>query len=415
MLFRFGATEPPQAPVRLAHPEISAENLKMSRPLIALAAGLSLLGAGEASAAACNARGDGFDGWLAGFKADAVAAGLDAAAFDPAVIKKDRGQGVFSQTFAEFAGRMVNANRLQVGSQRIAKNAELFARIEAQYGVPAPVIVAVWGLESDFGANTGTFPTLQSLATLASDCRRPDMFRGELMDALRIVARGDLDPSEMKGAWAGELGQTQFLPSNYVKYAVDYDGDGRPNLIKSAPDVLASTANYLASLGWTRGAPWLVEVNIPTELPWDQADIAIKKQPGEWKAMGITGANGPIPEGEAGLYLPMGRYGPAFLAYHNFDVYLGWNESLVYATTAAYFATRLGGAPAVGKGNGIVEALGAADIATIQGALTARGLDAGPRDGKLGRKTRLAIRSFQIGAGLPADGWPDSALLAALR
>ena len=394
------------------------------RLLIALSTGLSLACGFSAAAATCNATGDGFGTWLPEFKGQAVAAGipsdvversLDGVAYDPSVIKKDRSQGVFSQTFAEFAGRMVNANRLTLGAQRIQKNADLFARIEQQYGVPAAAIVAVWGLESDFGANNGTFPTLQALATLSFDCRRPAMFQAELLDALRIVARGDLAPEEMKGAWAGELGQTQFLPSNYVKYAVDFDGDGKPNLIKSAPDVLASTANYLHSLGWAAGQPWLVEVNIPANLPWDQADIDIKKQPEEWKAMGVTGTNGPIPAGEAGLYLPMGRFGPAFLAYHNFDVYLGWNESLVYATTAAYFGTRLAGAPAVGKGNGPVEALGAADVLAVQTALANKGYDPCPQDGKLGRKTRLAVRDFQIKAGLPADGWPDSALLTALH
>ncbi len=389
----------------------------------AFALGLPLM-ATPAMAATCSAKGDGFGAWLAGYSKTLVDGGLPAnvvqsslagVAFDPAVIKKDRGQGVFSQTFAEFAGRMVNQNRLTVGAQKIKTNADLFARITAQYGVPPQVIVAVWGLESDFGANTGDFPTLQSLATLAYDCRRPAMFQNELLDAIQIVARGDLSPAEMKGAWAGELGQTQFLPSNYLRYAVDFDGDGRRNLIKSAPDVLASTANYLQSLGWAPGQPWLVEVNIPGNLPWDQADIPIKKPVAEWQAMGVSGANGAIPDGLAALYLPMGRFGPAFLAYHNFDVYLGWNESLVYSTTAAYFATRLSGAPPVGKGNGPVEALGAADIAFIQGALKAQGFDAGPKDGKLGQQTREAVRGFQMKAGLPADGWPDSALLQALR
>ena len=265
--------------------------------LTALAVGLPVL-ATPSLAATCSAKGDDFGTWLAGYSktlvdaglpADTVQSALSGISFDPAVIKKDRGQGVFSQTFAEFAGRMVNKNRLTVGAQKIKANADIFGRIQAQFGVPAEVIVAVWGLESDFGANTGDFPTLQSLATLAYDCRRPVMFQNELLDALQIVARGDLAPSEMKGAWAGELGQTQFLPSNYVRYAVDFDGDGRRNLIKSAPDVLGSTANYLHSLGWTPGQPWLVEVDIPSNLPWDQADLPIKKPVSEWQAMGGAG------------------------------------------------------------------------------------------------------------------------------
>lgn len=397
----------------------------MKRSLLTtILAGAAVLSSASAQAADCDARGVGFDGWLARYQGQAIAAGLPAAAvekalagltFDPAVIKKDRGQGVFSQTFATFAGRMVNANRMSVGAKKIAANAALFRRIETQYGVPAEVITAVWGLESDFGANTGTFATLRSLATLSYDCRRPELFRGELMQALEIVARGDLTPAEMTGAWAGELGQMQFLPSNYVKYGVDEDGDGRRDLIRSAPDAIASTANYLNALGWIPGAPWLVEVSIPGNLPWDQADLSIKKPTSEWQAMGVAGAHGAIPAGAAALYLPMGRFGPAFLAYHNFDVYLGWNESLVYATTAAYFATRLEGAPPVGKGNGPVEALGAGDIAFVQQALARQGHDVGPIDGKLGQMTREAVRDFQIKAGLPADGWPDSALLKALR
>lgn len=386
---------------------------------LALFAGLSL-----PASAACRASGNGFDAWLQEFKQRAVEGGiapaivetaLNGVTYDAAVIKRDRGQGVFNQTFAEFAGRMVSGNRLKGGAAQIAKNRALFDRIEATYGVPPEVLVAVWGLESDFGANTGDFSTLRALATLAFDCRRPAMFQAELFDALQIVQRGDLSPAEMRGAWAGELGQTQFLASNYLRYAVDFDGDGRRNLIKSRADVMASTANYLKTLGWKAGQPWLVEVDIPRDLPWDQADLDIKKSTAEWQRMGVSARKGAIPGGNAALYLPMGRNGPAFLAYHNFDVYLGWNESLVYATTAAYYATRLNGAPAVGKGNGTVEKLSADQIATVQKKLAAAGINPGPIDGKLGRQTREAVRTAQMQLGLPADGWPDSALIAALR
>jgi lytic murein transglycosylase len=386
---------------------------------------LSLAAALAASpaAAACKASSAGFGAWLEGYKSQAIAQGLPAdvvnsalsgVSYDASVIKKDRGQGVFSQTFLEFAGRMVAGYRLTGGAQQIKKNRQLFDQIEAQYGVPPAVLVSVWGLETDFGANTGDMSTLQALATLAFDCRRPEKFQAELFDALQIVQRGDLSAAEMRGAWAGELGQTQFLPSNYLRYAVDFDGDGRANLIKSKADVMASTANFLASLGWQRGQPWLVEVDVPTDLPWDQAHLAQKRNVGDWQAMGVRGAHGEIPPGDAALYLPMGRNGPAFLAYHNFDVYLGWNESLVYATTAAYYATRLAGAPPVGQGNGPVDKLDAKQIKAIQQALANRGIDPGPIDGKLGAKTREAVRTVQIQLGLPADGWPDHALLSAL-
>lgn len=373
--------------------------------------------------AACRASGEGFGPWLQDYRSEAVASGVPAGIvdealagvdYDPAVIKKDRGQGVFSQTFLEFSGRMVEGYRVKAGLQQIAKNRALFDRIEQTYGVPAEVLVGVWGLESDFGANTGDLSTLRSLATLAFDCRRPDRFRPELTAALQIVARGDLAPSEMRGAWAGELGQTQFLPSNYLQYAVDFDGDGRRDLIRSKADVLASTANYLKSLGWQPGAPWLVEVRVPSEMEWAEAHLAAKKSTADWQRLGVEPAHGSIPAGDAALYLPMGRNGPAFLAYHNFDVYLGWNESLVYSTTAAYYATRLAGAPRVGKGNGEVDVLGAPEIKAIQQALSNRGIDPGPIDGKMGARTREAVRAVQIQLGLPADGWPDHALLSSL-
>ena len=208
------------------------------------------------------------------------------------------------------------------------------------------MLTAFWGLETDFGAGNGTDPVLVSLATLAYDCRRPDMFRQELLAALKIVDRGDLKPAEMKGSWAGELGQLQFLPSRYVDYGVDFDGDGKVNLLTSAPDALASAAKYLQHLGWRAGEPWLTEVKVARPLPWDQADIAIKLPASQWAAWGVTLANGkPLPKDlpPGSLLLPMGRNGPAFLAFANFDVYLQWNSSLIYSTTAAYFATRLAG------------------------------------------------------------------------
>lgn len=398
--------------------------IRRTRMFAASLATAAILAGGSPASAACKASGAGFEAWLEAFSAEAVAAGvrpevvssaLAGVSYDPSVIKKDRGQGVFSQTFAEFAGRMVAQYRMDHGRKHIRSKADLFARIEADYGVPPEVLVAIWGLESDFGGNTGDMSTLRSLATLAFDCRRPDLFRPELLAALMIVQNGDLTPDAMRGAWAGELGQTQFLPTNYARYGVDYDGDGRRDLIRSSADVLASTANFLAKLGWRRGEPWLVEVTVPRDLPWAEAHLAEKKPTAAWESMGVAGRNGPVPAGEAALYLPMGRNGPAFLAYPNFDVYLGWNESLVYATTAAYFATRLAGAPKVADGNGPVEVLRAAEIKAVQQALAARGIDPGPIDGKLGRLTREAVRTAQIQLGLPADGWPDAALLAALR
>jgi lytic murein transglycosylase len=261
----------------------------------AVSAALVVTGA-PALAASCG--GGSFQTWLDDFKTEATAKGISQAAIasglsgvtlDQAVLSRDRSQRVFGQSFEEFSGRMVPP-RLARGSNLMKQYGSVLGRIEQSYGVPGEVLVAIWGLETDYGVNTGKFPTIRSLATLAYDCRRADTFRAELMDALRIVERGDLAPSEMRGAWAGEIGQTQFMPSSYLKYAVDFDGNGRRDLLHSAPDVLASTANYLASYGWQRGKDW---------------------EPGS----------------------------------PNFAVIQQWNKSEVYARTIAYFAGQLAHAP----------------------------------------------------------------------
>jgi lytic murein transglycosylase len=255
--------------------------------------GLLCLTAPADAAAPC---GGDFGSWLQGVRQEAAAQGISqrtiqsalaGVTYDPNVIAHDRGQGVFRQSFEEFSGRMVPP-RLARAERLLHQYAPIFSRIEQQYGVPGPVIVAIWGLETDFGANSGNFPTIRSLATLAFDCRRPDKFRGELLAALQIVDRGDMSAAQMHGAWAGEIGQTQFLPSSYLKFAVDFDGDGHRDLIHSVPDVLASTANYLKGYGWKRGQPW----------------------------------------GEGT---------------DNFQVLLQWNSSQVYTKTVAYFAERLAG------------------------------------------------------------------------
>jgi lytic murein transglycosylase len=238
-----------------------------------------------------------FDGWLSDFRKEAASQGisergmaaLSGLSLDPGVISRDRGQQVFRQSFEEFSKRMVPP-RLARGSTMMKQNGSLLERIEQRYGVPGSVLVAIWGLETDYGVNIGKFPTLRSLATLAYDCRRAEMFRGELLDALRLIDHGDLSATDMHGAWAGEIGQTQFMPSSYVKYAVDFDGNGRRDLIHSTADVLASTANFLKNLGWKSGQPW------------DQGT-------------------------------------------DNFKVLQQWNKSEVYCRTVAYFADQLDRAP----------------------------------------------------------------------
>ena len=213
--------------------------------------------------------------------------------YDQGIVNRDRGQRVFGQIFTQFAGRMAAPFRMQEGQARIRANAAAFARAEKQYGVPPAVIAAFWGLESDFGANMGNLPVLPSLVSLAYDCRRSERFQNETIAALKVIDRGDLSPAEMVGSWAGELGQTQFLPTHYVTYAVDYDGDGRRNLLRSAADVIGSTANYIATgLKWRRGEPWLEEVRAPANTPWDQADLTIQLPRSKWAQFGVTYADG---------------------------------------------------------------------------------------------------------------------------
>src|SRR5262245_19938652 len=397
------------------------------RKIVCAGAGVAMLIAATSPAFAAACAGPaGFSAWLQGFKKDAVAQGispqvvseaLDGVSYDPAVIAKDRGQSVFAQTFLQFSDRMVSGNRLSVGSSLLKKNAGTFAQIQQKYGVPGPVLVGFWGLETDFGKVMGNMQTLRSLATLSFDCRRPDEFREQLLDALKVIERGDLTPAEMRGPWAGEVGQFQFVPSVYYKYAVDFDGDGRRNLISNTPDALASAANCIQGLGWQAGQPWLVQVRVPAELPWDQADVTIKKPRSFWAQHGVTYLSGkPLPADNlpAGLVLPMGRNGPAFLAYPNFDVYLEWNKSLVYTTTAGYYATRLAGGPALAQGNGPVQTLRVAETKALQQLLAKRGFEVGKIDGVLGAASRDAIRTMQVKYGLPADGYPTAELLSRL-
>ena len=367
-----------------------------------------------------------FDRWLADFKKEAAEKGISAAAinaaspymvYDQRIVNIDRGQRFFSQTFLEFSDKMLPAYRLQTGVAQIRKWQPVFAREEREFGVPPAVITAFWGLESDFGGGQGKDQALKSLTTLAYDCRRSDMFRGHLLDALRIIERGDLRPEEMVGSWAGELGQTQMMPSEYLRDAVDYDGSGRRNLIRSVPDVIGSTGKYLGYLGWKRGEPWLQEVRVPANFKWEEADLSIQHPRAQWVAMGVTLTDGrPLPSDKlpASVVLPMGRFGPTFMAYDNFQVYLKWNNSLMYSLTAAYYATRLDGAAPMRRGSDIPK-ISFEETRELQQILARRGYDIGRTDGVLGLKSRTAVREMQIKFGLPADSWPTAELLNRLR
>jgi lytic murein transglycosylase len=373
-----------------------------------------------------------FDRFLADLKQQAAAAGVSQRAlaeaspylvYDQGIVNRDRGQRVFGQVFTAFAGRMAAPYRMQQGQARIKTYAAAFARAEKEYGVPPAVIAAFWGLESDFGANMGNLPTLRSLVSLAYDCRRSQMFANETIAALKIIDRGDLEPAEMVGSWAGELGQTQFLPTHYFNYAVDYDGDGHRNLLGSAADVIGSTANYIANgLKWRRGEPWLQEVRVPpnrtSDFPWGQADLTVQLPRSKWTQLGVTYPDGralPNDSLPSSLLLPMGRMGPAFLAYPNFAAYTEWNNSLIYSTTAGYLATRIAGAPPMQHPMGPVAQLSFNELRELQQLLVRAGFNVGKVDGVMGQQSRSAVKAMQIKFGLPADSWPTSELLARLR
>lgn len=395
---------------------------------LCLSALLVLATSTAASAADCQPTSPSkFPSWLSGVKKEAAGmgisrrglSGLDGLTYDPAVIKRDRSQSVFSLTFLEFQARLISGGRMNKGAALMKQHAAIFKKVEQRYGVPPSVITAFWGLETDFGGYMGDFHTIRSLATLAFDCRRPEKFRPQVFAALQILDRGDMTEEDMVGAWAGEIGQVQFLPADFLESAVDADGDGRVDLKRSIPDILMSTGSLLVNHGWQANQPWLQEVSVPEDMPWDQADIAIQHPRSQWAKWGVKLASGKTLKADkagASLLLPMGRHGPAFLAYPNFTkVYLKWNESLIYSTTAAYFGTRLAGAPPVSKGNGPVDALDYNQIMELQKILVRMGYDVGKIDGKLGAASRAAVKAVQIKLGLPADSWPTTEFLARLR
>ncbi|QKV18375.1 lytic murein transglycosylase [Oricola thermophila] len=365
--------------------------------------------------------GGDFAAWKKGVIEEARAAGvgdaglraLGSAQVNPAVIKRDRAQGVFTLDFVTFAGKLISQNRMDVGRAKLKQYASTFERARTEYGVAPEVIAAFWGLETDFGGYQGDFNTLNSIATLAHDCRRPELFRPQLIALAKLIDLGVV-PRDITGAWAGEIGQVQVLPEDYLTKGRDGDGDGQIRLKTSAPDAIMTAANFLKSLGWRANEPWLVEVSVPAEMEWYDAGLHAALPVAEWQARGVKGRNGPLPaSAETHLLLPMGRKGPAFIAYPNFRVFLEWNQSLTYVTTAAYFATRLGGAPRFDTGNP-EPGLNQAQMKSLQKKLAAKGYDVGKIDGILGSGTRDAVRKEQRRLGLPADAWPTAKLLDAL-
>ncbi|NHT76539.1 lytic murein transglycosylase [Rhizobiaceae bacterium CRRU44] len=380
--------------------------------------------AAPAAAAPAAPCGGDLAAFLSGVKTEAVAKGIPAdvvdralagAVIDEKVLGRDRAQGVFKQTFAEFSNRTVSKARLDIGAKKMKEYASVFARAEQEYGVPAPVITAFWAMETDFGAVQGNFNTRNALVTLAHDCRRPEMFRPQLIAAIEMVQHGDLDPATTTGAWAGEIGQVQMLPEDIIAQGVDGDGDGHVNLKESSADAILTAAKFIKSLGYTAGQPWIQEVTLPENLPWEKTGLQPGMTTGQWFALGIKPRDGNTQFGDlaASVVIPQGRKGVAFMTYPNFNIYLEWNQSFIYTTSAAYFATRLAGAPPYEARNPD-QGLNDEQMKVLQTKLDAIGHDVGKIDGILGSGTRAALQREQLRLGIPADGWATQAVLDAL-
>jgi lytic murein transglycosylase len=375
------------------------------------------------SSAALAACGGTFSSFVDGLRTDAISQGIAPAtadaffagvAQDPAVLRADRKQGVFQLPFVDFSRRLISNDRINRGRANAQKYDTVFDQIELEFGVDRHVLLAFWAFETDYGSFQGDFNTANALVTLAHDCRRPDLFRPQVLAAVELFAKGAFDPRRTTGAWAGEIGMVQMLPRDILENGMDGDGDGKVSLKTSAPDALMSGGRMLQALGWRAGEPWLAEVKLPDDFDWAQTGLETVRPIAAWRAMGVAPRNGPLADDlDASVLLPQGRNGPAFVAYPNFRVYFDWNQSFTYVMTAAYFATRLQGATVFDAGNP-EPGLDGDQMKQLQTRLQARGYDVGGIDGILGAGTRKAVRAEQSRLGMPVDGWPTATLLAKL-
>ncbi|MGY6549855.1 MAG: lytic murein transglycosylase [Roseinatronobacter sp.] len=369
------------------------------------------------------ARTGNFSDWMTAFEQRAQAAGIEPrtlarvrphVTYLPGTITLDRQQSEFGARVWDYMDSAVTAGRISQGQAEMRRHGPLLAQIEQRFGVPPEIVVAIWGIESSFGAARGRVSTLSTLATLAKDGRRGAFFEGQLLDALRIVQAGDIAPQAMIGSWAGAFGHTQFMPSSFLAYAVDITGDGRRDVWGPDPsDALASAAHYLARRGWVRGQPWAVEVQLPQGF-----DVG---RTGQWRAtetwaregVHLAAGSGRLPPGQARLILPGGQRGPAFLAFRNYDVLKEYNISDAYVLALGHLSDRLRGAGPLRRdwprGD---RALTLSERVALQQRLVALGHDTAGIDGRVGPATVAAVQRWQQANGLPADGYINAELLA---
>ncbi len=366
----------------------------------------------------------GFEAWVEGFRGRAAAQGIDpqvlsrafrGAGYLPDVIERDRNQTEFTRSLEDYIAIAASDERVETGRAMLRRHGALLSRIEAQYGVESRVVLAIWGLESRYGARRGDVPVISALATLAYDGRRGAFFEKQLIAALRILQRGDITPDRMTGSWAGAMGHTQFIPTSYQAYAVDFTGDGRRDIWSDDPaDALASAAAYLARSGWRKGQPWGLEVALPADFGSGQTGRGTTRSAGQWAALGVRAASGgALPDhGPASVLAPAGVGAPAFLVFRNFSVILRYNNSEKYGIGIGHLSDRIaGGAPLRGSFPPDAQGMTQADRKALQARLTRAGYDTKGADGVIGDNTTRAISAYQRAKGLAVTGQPSKALL----
>lgn len=375
-----------------------------------------------------------FQAWVVRFRAEALAQGISAETFDRSfagvrlnarVVDLNENQPEFSRAIWDYMDSAVSAIRVEKGREHLQRFRNTLGRAEDKHGVPPSIITAIWSLESNFGNNMGGFNVIEALATLAFEGRRASFGREQLLAALRIIQSGDVEPRRMVGSWAGAMGQTQFIPTAFLQYAEDGNGDGRRDLWDTKADVFNSTANYLSNKGWQQDAPCFDEVRLPEGFDLSLADISIEKSVREWAGLGVTLTNGNSLQGRTGLrvdspaavILPGGHKGPAFIAYPNFKAVLAYNNAISYALAICQLSRRFEGGASFSTDwpRGEAPILSRTDRLELQMLLNQRGFDVGEPDGVIGKRSREAIRAFQKKIGVPADGFATVTLLQSLR
>jgi membrane-bound lytic murein transglycosylase B len=374
------------------------------------------------------AQGGDFQACLQNIRADALQQGVPASVIDTAfrgltpdqkVVDLDSRQPEFTLTYGKYVGQSVTPDRIAKGQQKMAHYRGLLDALQADYGVPAQYLISFWGMETNYGTFMGDFQALRSVATLACMTKRVAFFSGETIAALKILANNHMTSPQMKGSWAGAMGNMQFMPSTFVKWAVDRDGNGKIDIWNSMPDAFASAANFLRGIGFKPGLPASEEVVLPQNFPLEQADMSVEKPVRAWAAMGVKRAGGaalPASDEPASIILPAGWRGPAFILYPNFKAVMNWNRSTLYALAVAILAQQIaGGAAVMQPAPTDDEPLSRATVIDLQTRLARLGFYTDEADGLLGPKTRSAVRMFQKQVGMPADGHPTPQLVARLQ